>query len=31
MMPLALTQTQLDQVMGIAQHIPPDLRGPILS
>jgi hypothetical protein len=26
MMPLALTQTQLDQVMRIAQPIPPDLR-----
>jgi hypothetical protein len=31
MMPLALTQTQLDQVMGIAQHIPPDLRGAYLE
>jgi hypothetical protein len=26
MMPLALTQSQLDQVMQIAQPIPPDVR-----
>ena len=30
MMPLALTQTQVDQVMRTAQPIPPDLRDQFL-